>query len=322
MLRFVNRRWFNTDPSISNQQQLCATAIHLVHNLSLLTIGAAYTSATARAIRRQRNIYSKKPTFSGHLALVVHAYYPELLCEVINCYTTLPPDSDLIVTVPAEKVLDTARYLAGFDRAKVIAVPNCGRDIGPFLLMLNSGLLDKYDVVLKLHTKRSTHLLDGNIRRRVLYAKLAGSNARTAQVLMQFKDPKTGMVGWGPSWRNSTAYWMTNRQHTGELMEAMQLPTPDIPSFFEGSMFWVRPVALNRLRRLKLSIDDFESESGQTDGTLHHAVERIFALAAAADGYLVRNLHGNQLNVVAQSSNYDGNGLTECRCEQPRLPNN
>ena len=46
-------------------------------------------------------------------------------------------------------------------------------------------------------------------------------------------------------------------------------------------MFWLRPTALRLLLDAHLEVADFEAEVGQLDGTLAHAVERVFSLAAA-----------------------------------------
>ncbi len=52
-------------------------------------------------------------------------------------------------------------------------------------------------------------------------------------------------------------------------------------------MFWLRPAALRPLLDANLDITDFDAESGQHDGTLAHAVERMFALSARAAGMRV-----------------------------------
>jgi len=48
-------------------------------------------------------------------------------------------------------------------------------------------------------------------------------------------------------------------------------------NFVAGSMFYARREVLQPILNLHLSEDDFEPEAGQTDGTLAHAVERVFA---------------------------------------------
>jgi rhamnosyltransferase len=174
--------------------------------------------------------------------------------------------------------------------------PNRGRDIAPFLALLNTGVLDPYDVVLKLHTKRSPHLRAGDLRRRLLFALLAGNPRQAAHIRQLFNDPHVGMVGWGLAFRNSRRWWTGNetrlRQIAGRTTPQIQV----VPGFFEGSMFWVRVGALGALRSLALQPDDFEPEGGQLDGMLHHAIERMFALSAWAGAYRVHAISGKVLH--------------------------
>ena len=60
-------------------------------------------------------------------------------------------------------------------------------------------------------------------------------------------------------------------------------------------MFWFRPAAFAALRDLNLSLEDFEAEAGQVDGTLHHAIERCFTVAAWMRGFTIRDLKGRLL---------------------------
>jgi O-antigen biosynthesis protein len=48
--------------------------------------------------------------------------------------------------------------------------------------------------------------------------------------------------------------------------------------YFASTMFWARLKNLQPLLDLYLMPDDFEAEEGQIDGTMAHALERMFSL--------------------------------------------
>jgi hypothetical protein len=49
-------------------------------------------------------------------------------------------------------------------------------------------------------------------------------------------------------------------------------------------MFWARTAALKPLLDLRLETDDFPPELGQLDGTLAHAIERLYYFACERAG--------------------------------------
>ena len=50
-------------------------------------------------------------------------------------------------------------------------------------------------------------------------------------------------------------------------------------------MFWARSAALVPLLELDLTFEDFPAETGQTDGTLAHAIERLYLYSCERAGY-------------------------------------
>ena len=86
-----------------------------------------------------------------------------------------------------------------------------------------------------------------------------------------------GWVDWGGNFR--LARRLARRM-------GITLDPRGLVDFPSGSMFWARPEALSPLLSLDLSTEDFAKESGQIDGTLAHAIERIFLYACERAGFI------------------------------------
>jgi lipopolysaccharide biosynthesis protein len=171
--------------------------------------------------------------------------------------------------------------------AEVEVFENRGRDILPFLHVANHLLDQGVTAVLKLHGKRSTHRQDGDIWRRELLGKLLAPE-RARAILAAFEaDAGLGMVYAEGHRQPLDYYWGANQANVDFLTRRLGIPAAQVQhdSFIAGSMFWLRPAALRSLLDAHLEIAGFEPEAGQLDGTLAHAVERVFSLAAAADGF-------------------------------------
>lgn len=274
-----------------------AYALHLYQKIAALTLGAVFVSPTGRYVRRWMARYKRgRPNPNVRAALVAHLYYLDLLPEILECRATLPAGSMLHLTVPFDKVEQARRLVRDVSDVLVHPFENRGRDVAPFIGLLNAGTFDAYDAVLKLHTKRSPHLLDGEIRRKLLFSVLAGERGATSRILSLFETPTIGIVGWQACYREAAPYWMGNEARVRTLAALMEVPDGAVRlGFFEGSMFWFRPAALSRLRRLQLSQENFEPEMRQLDQTLHHALERCFTISAWADDYIVCGLDGRLL---------------------------
>jgi lipopolysaccharide biosynthesis protein/ubiquinone/menaquinone biosynthesis C-methylase UbiE len=226
-------------------------------------------------------------TIPVRIAVVLHLYYHELWSELRSALFAIPEPFDLFVTVrdlESYKAVAPA-IMTAFPQAVVSIAENRGRDIGPFVALLRSGLLDGYGWVLKLHSKRSLHRIDGDAWRRNLVTTLVGNRDRVANVIaILFRETKLGLVGPSDYRRQDTESWGSNRERVNEYERRMGLPVADRPNFFAGSMFWFRPEALKPLIDV-MGEDAFEDEAGQIDGTLAHAIERLFIGSATAAGY-------------------------------------
>jgi lipopolysaccharide biosynthesis protein len=228
-------------------------------------------------------------------AAVAHIYYPELLPEILACHAVLPAGAPLHLTAPPDIAERLGEHIRHRPDITLHVRENRGRDIAPFLFLLKSGTFDGYDAVLKLHTKRSPHLGHGDLLRRAILSTLAGDRKVVGRIARIMSDPTVGMVGWRHIFMTSRRHWHTNRRRVEALAASLNPPARADLAFFGGSMFWFRPKALQSLAKAAIDQMDFEDEAGQIDGTLHHAVERCFAIAAAAAGYAIRDTNGRRL---------------------------
>jgi lipopolysaccharide biosynthesis protein len=114
------------------------------------------------------------------------------------------------------------------------------------------------------------------------------------EIISEFNDPSVGLVGprrfRAQSDRRPADPIGVNRDKVEALAARMGAPLAGkVPDFFKGTMFWVRPQALAPLRRLGLAQGSFEAETGQVDGALEHAVERLFGYGAEQAGYRIKD---------------------------------
>lgn len=248
--------------------------------------------------------------------LLAHVYYPELLDEILACRACLPANAICHLTAPPEAGEVLRERTAALPDTILTIVENRGRDIAPFLSVLRSGVLDDLDVVLKIHSKRSPHLRYGPDLRRAMFTSLAGRPDVVERILAIMSNPKVGLVGWRRVFLTAARHWHTNRSRVEELASSLNPPAEPRLAFFGGSMFWFRPAALRSVAALPLSVEDFEPEAGQIDGTLHHALERCFAIAASAAGYSTCDTQGN----VLLEARHVGEGAVSAGARGHRTP--
>ena len=229
------------------------------------------------------------------VVVVAHIYYEDTWPDIAGALKGLTRPFDLIVTTVAgrERLIESVRR--SYPRAHVEVLENRGRDIGPFLVLLERGRLDRYRYICKVHGKKS---IDGGRetymgilwRRRLLFDLLGGPGAANAAIDMFERDPSVGMIGPKVFRLPKAGYpedlsWSANRLMTLKIAERMGMPADKFQlDFFGGTMFWVRPEALKPLRDLHLAAD-MPYESGLIDGDLPHALERVLPTSVLVSGY-------------------------------------
>lgn len=221
---------------------------------------------------------------------VIHVWYVDLLDELLATLAATNLDFRIVLTVPQERADAVRAELQRLNRdLEMVVAPNRGRDILPFLSVASRLYAEGEDVVLKLHTKRSTHREDGAAWRSELVNRLA-SATRAGTIFAAFEnDAELGLVAPEGHVQPLTYYWGANASNVEYLCALIGLPQPatEDDRFIAGSMFWCRLGALAALFESPLTASDFHAEAGQVDGTMAHAVERVVALVSSHAGYLM-----------------------------------
>ncbi len=216
---------------------------------------------------------------------------------------------DLIVTTVAGRDLLAAAVVREFPDAELVVTENRGRDVRPFLELLEAGRLDRYRYVCKIHGKKSNDggrisYLGALWRRRSLFDLLAGPGIAESIVHAFEADPSLGIIGprafrlpsktspLEPSWGKTRPKVLELAAKMGVAPDEFRL------DFYGGTMFWVRPEALRPLRDLKLACA-FPEEQGLLDGGLEHATERLFTTSAVVVGFKLADSDGYEVTQAA-----------------------
>lgn len=253
-------------------------------------------SATLAEVDSDVTLRSFADTINGgfrrahDVVIFAHFFYEDVLNDMLDAHlTSLAGLADLHVSVTENmSVASLARLHAIFPNMRVHLCENRGRDVKPFIEMYRLAANDGYELAFKVHGKRSPHLADGAAWREKLIDPLIGSRAVFERNVGTLRaDSKTTLLvpkaalhqlneaGFNQRWLNELL------RHTGHAERVGRYKW----KFAAGTMFAFRFTALAALlNEDAISLNSFEAEAGQLDGTYAHALERMLGLFATAQG--------------------------------------
>ncbi len=222
---------------------------------------------------------------SSNIAVVLHLYYTEMLPYFLKKLESISHlKYDLFITIPEQKAQFVSDVQSQLPNARVVVVPNCGRDVLPFVEVIRKIQNQGYVKVLKIHSKKSPHRSDGEQwRDRIIDSLLPKNKELLDELVKKLSNKNTALVG--PSGEyvsllvnfSATGHYLKNL--VGKIVQTRIADdltrTSDEYGFFAGTMFWARIDALTPVVN-NVRAEDFEPELGQQDSTLAHALERLF----------------------------------------------
>ncbi len=230
----------------------------------------------------------------GRIAIHLHIFYQDLIQEFVRYLKNMPFEYDLFISVVSEESYNQCeadfKELTRVNDLLIKIVPNQGRDIAPFFCTFGEQL-KKYDLVGHFHTKKSLYnqgATDG--WREYLLDSLLGDAENIKRIFSLFEeDEPYGLV------YPQTYFLLPYQAHTWLANKGLgdawcaRLGFADVPrGYFDypaGSMFWAKSAALMPLFEAGITINDFPTEAGQSDGTLAHTLERLTAISSINTDY-------------------------------------
>lgn len=240
------------------------------------------------------------PKETPKVALILHLYFDELVEDVLLYAKSMPEYTDVYITTDSAKKKE--RILQAFSvlrchKLEVRVIENKGRDVGSLLVGVKDIIMN-YDIACFAHDKKTAQVRPYTMGigfRYKCFENILGSKEYVENILSTFNaNPRLGMLS--PPEPNHGDFfpmigneWTANYKNTKALAKQLDIRVPieehKAPISAYGTMFWFRPKAFQKLYAKDWQYDDFPPEPNPIDGTLLHAIERVYSFAVQDAGF-------------------------------------
>lgn len=234
------------------------------------------------------------------IALIIHIYFEDLIKYCFNYACSMPDYSDIYITtntLEKKQLIEKVFSMGKWNNVEVILIENRGRDVSALLVAAKSFIMD-YDYVCFMHDKKVGQLnyeIKGESFSYQCFESNLKNNAYVNHIINLFEEnPRLGLLTPPPPshadyYPTISFEWGYNYDNVKQLADKLglnvsidPLKEPIAPL---GTMFWFRSKAMKQLFDLNWEYSDFPPEPNGTDGTLLHAIERIYPYVVQNEGY-------------------------------------
>ena len=234
------------------------------------------------------------------IAIQAHIYYEHLISDIIEKTNNIPVNFDLYISTDTAIKKDYInKYILDKSKAnnyEINIINNKGRDVLPLLIQLKKHI-KKYKYICHIHTKKSFHIDFGEEWRNYLYNNLLGNKNIVLEILTEFEiNDKLGMIFPEIYYKVYIAY---GKNILGANLKDMESILSRIRPYLKlsinnldfpmGNMFWANVKSIYQIFNLNL-IEEIPDENGQIDGTLMHAIERIWIYLVKFNGFYYKKI--------------------------------
>lgn len=255
-------------------------------------------------------------------AIIIHLYYEDLVDTCFTYIKEVPNSIDVYITTSSDgtkyKVKEAVEKY-NLCNCILIDKDNRGRDISS-LLVASREIALKYKYFCFVHDKNTLHISDRSVPRSYMYniwENTLKSRAYIYNVLdcleankqLGLLCPPVVYHGYYMAFEEEDWKIQKNYKRIQALAGFLNITCNlDInkPAFTYGTAFWCKTDALLPLLKTSFSYTDFPEEPMPSNGTISHAIERIFGYVAQSQGYYTgvamntdyASLRGSNLNYM------------------------
>lgn len=234
------------------------------------------------------------------IALVMHLYFKDLINNSLHYAMAMPEWADIYITTDKadkKEAIENAFKVLKCHKLDVRLIENRGRDVSSILVGVKDVIMD-YDYACFVHDKKTAQVKPGSIGESFGYKCFENTlhnQEFVYNVLQTFEEnPRLGILS--PPEPNHADFfptlgheWAGNFAVTEKLAQKLDIKVPmsedKEPIAPLGTFFWFRPVSFKDLYDKDWDYKDFPEEPNGVDGTLLHAIERIYPYAVQQAGY-------------------------------------
>ena len=235
-----------------------------------------------------------------NISLIIFSYFEELIEYNIHYIKSMPHQSDIIIVVVSnnmKKLWEVQKNNIKEYNIEIRLQINRGRNESAYWLTCRD-VVESHDVICVAHDKKTPSArpgIKGYYFSKHCWDNLLKSQSYVENILEVFRShPQLGMLMPPPplfsDWTTCIVgnEWAGNRAWGEKLYSMLDLHVPfdDKPDAPYGGMFWVRGKAMAPFYRYPWTMEDFPEEPlKKNDGTILHALERMYPMIVQEAGY-------------------------------------
>ena len=235
------------------------------------------------------------------IGIILHINYTDLFEHCFEYINRIPDSIDVIVTTKGESNKTKIKLLfekSGRKNYRIVEPQNRGREVSARLIACRE-LISQYDYLCctqdKKSNKHSDSYMFGQTYMDLLWDNSVVSAEYIKNVINCFEEnPLLGLLAVPPPYHGKyfvvgNRRWSSDFNNTKNLSERLKLKckiSEEKQPLSVGGTFWCRTAALKTLFNYPWKYDDFLEEPMPINGTISHAIERIYPYVAQHEGYM------------------------------------